>query len=232
MFNEILETRWSADHLKKIEVRLAENAEGLDWVHEDFRQAGCAFFTTDPVLRSEFHLPELPRNDEARRVYRRQMKKALLDAIRAGDHVFYMVHGEHSCDAFWFQDTDAPRPRFSDSWLAGFVIVNREAWKQVFTGRPASRKVVGRWLDQMAEYIEHEINGWVYEYRFADLAEDEDYWSNGFLSEEEALAAAIEEHPECAYTDDAFEEATTYRLIPPAGRQIVNQIPANNSRLL
>lgn len=201
--------RWSADHRNRISVELQDNNDGLEWVREDLAAAGCEFFSTDPVIRSVFGLGELHRGEDAE-AYCKTMRKAHLEALRTGDHVFFMVHGEHSGHSFWFTPSGAPRPRFSDSWIAGIVVVNRSSWKRNFPNRPASRLVAARFLDEMADYIEHEINGEVFEFVFS--GDDGCFASPGFLTEDDAIRAALEEHPECRFADDDFEETRSYRL--------------------
>lgn len=205
------ETRWSADHCEKIEIGYAEDSCGLDWVFEDLSDAGCEVFSTDPVIRSAFRLADLPLEDEAIRDHQRQMKKTVLDAYRQGDHVFFMVHGEHSYHSFWFQDSGAPRPRFSDSWICGFSVVRRKAWREFFPNRPASRWVVRRWLDRMASYVEAQLNGWIYEAAHTDKHGCCSCLT-GFLSPEEALEEALREFPECRFSEDDFERSVSYRL--------------------
>lgn len=204
MPNDLL-TRWSSDHQKSVSVHHQQNR--LDWLLDDLVIAGCTFYSTDPVLCHEFGI-DVPTNDEARYQRRKEMNQAILEALRAGNHVFYMVHGEHSYTRFYFTDSARPMPRFSDAWLAGFVIVDRNQWKTCH--QCAARSVVAQWLSVMAQYIEHELNGWLYEYCYQDQQLGESYVSGGYLSSEDALKDAQDEHPECCYSDDDF--FTTYTL--------------------
>lgn len=204
MPNNLL-TRWSSDHQKSISVHFQERP--LDWLRDELASVGCTFFSNDPVLCHEFGLL-VPEDDETRRLRRKQMDNALLEAFQSGNHVFYMVHGEHSATSFRFTDTARPLPRFSDAWIAGFVIVNRQQWRTYH--QCAARSVVSKWLSEKAQYVEHELNGWLYEYWYQDQQQGDSYVSDGYLSPEEALTAALSEYPECCHTKDDF--ITSYAL--------------------
>ena len=54
----------------------------------------------------------------------------MLEAIRVGDHVFYIEYGDHS--AKWFRIRQNRPKRDWDSGCAGVIIANRDGWHRTF----------------------------------------------------------------------------------------------------
>ena len=211
MFSPIAQ-RFSADHRSRIEVHF--QSEVFDCLYDDMKDSGCAFFVKQPELRSRLRLPTIDfRSYDETRAFEREAKAAELAALKAGDPIVWIVFGEHSGCWVDFRGTSAPTPRFSDSWVTGFCVINRKVWNAYWNGkRPCTKRTVMRFLQDRRPYLTADLNGSLCEWRFVNETDGEDYWSDGYLDTKEALRAAQSEHPECMYEDGDFDEFVEYRL--------------------
>lgn len=208
----ILTQRFSADHQSRVEVRF--QSEVFEYIYDDMKNAGCTFYVKQPELRSRLGLEPIDfRSYDETRAFERGAKAAELAALRAGDPIVWIVFGEHSGCWVDFRGTSAHPPRFSDSWLTGFVIVRRDVWNACWCGkRPCTQTTVMRFLQAWRPYVSADLNGSLCEWRYVDETNGEDYWSDGYLDMEEALEEALSRHPECRYEEGDFDEIVQYRL--------------------
>lgn len=142
----ILTQRFPADHQSRVEVRF--QSEVFEYIYDDMKNAGCTFYVKQPELRSRLGLEPIDfRSYDETRAFERGAKAAELAVLRAGDPIVWIVFGEHSGRWVDFRETSAHPPRFSDSWLTGFVIVRRDVWNACWCGkRPCTQTTVMRFL--------------------------------------------------------------------------------------
>ena len=193
------------DFLRTSRIELHHQTDGID-VYRDMLDVGCVPYLKQPELRGRFGLEPLNLwSSEERAVFERESKRALLDAYASGDHVFWLLIGKHGGYTIRIIDSFRKPPRFSDAWIAGFIVVKREVWNRArnrwpsFPCIPCSKYVVAKFLADCAETIEADLNGSLVSWRY--VSRDKDYWCLGFTFEEEALADAISMHPECRYEE-------------------------------
>lgn len=194
------------DLLRTSKIELHHQTDEID-VYRDMLDVGCVPYLRQPQLRDRFGLEPLSLwSSEELAAFERASKAALLDAYASGDHVFWLLYGKHSGYTIRILDTCERLPRFSDAWIAGFIVVRREAcnrarnrlWPQ-FSCIPCSKLVAAKFLADCAETIEADLNGSLVAWRYA--SQSKDYRGIGFTSEEAALADAQALHPECRYEE-------------------------------
>ena len=194
------------DFLRTSKIELHRQTDEID-VYREMLNVGCVPYLKQPELRDRFGLEPLNLwSSEERAAFERDSKAALLNAYASGDHVFWLLFGKHSGYTVRIFDVCRKPPRFSDAWIAGFIVVRREAWNwsrnrfwPSFSYIPCSKYVVAKFLADCAETIEADLNGSLVSWRYVSW--DKDYWCLGFSSEEEALADAQSLHPECRYEE-------------------------------
>ena len=194
------------DFLRTSKIELHRQTDDVD-VYRDMLDVGCVPYLKQPELRDRFGLEPLNLwSSEERAAFERDSKAALLNAYASGAHVFWLLFGKHSGYTIRILDSCVRPPRFSDAWIAGFIVVRREAWNRArnrcwpsFPCIPCSKYVVAKFLADCAETIEADLNGSLVSWRY--VSRDKDYWCLGFTSEEEALAGALSMHPECRYEE-------------------------------
>ena len=194
------------DFLRTSKIELHRQTDGID-VYRNMLDAGCVPYLKQPELRDRFGLEPLNLwSSEETAAFERESKAALLDAYASGDHVFWLLFGKHSGYTVRIFDVCRKPPRFSDAWIAGFIVVRREAWNRArnrcwpsFPCIPCSKYVVAKFLAECAETIEADLNGSLVAWRYVSWKKD--YWCLGFSSEEAALADAQRLHPECRYEE-------------------------------
>lgn len=137
------------------------------------------------------------------------LRAAQLEAIKTGEHVFFIEFGSHSSD--WFK-LCLGRPACGfDSGFCGIIVVPHDAWLEAMPRKTYAKRFVHQKLcETFIERVTANLNGWVYEAR----AETDDgcFCFPGFLDQEEALAAAMAEFPDIKYREEDFAAITTYTL--------------------
>lgn len=201
MFEEY--TRWDKTHQKSIHVEY--QCFESEIVRYDRAYFDLTVVTCNPMLAHVFGVETDDRNDS-------RLRETIDNAIRVGDHVFYLEFGEHS--AYWAHLCDGRPARDWDSGFAGVIVVHREAWLKAMPGKTFARSYVSRVLHKaFGERLTAELNGWVYEAHIDDPDDPDACYSMGdFLDPEEALKAAMLERPDICYKDDDFDEEVTYSL--------------------
>lgn len=211
-FSKPLAVRLSADHQSRIEVHYKDEKSEFyyDWMSE----MGVQWYVKQPELRSLTGLPDVDfRLTGERYEFDRECRAALDAALKSGDPVLWVIFGEHSMYSFRFAESGEHPPRFSDSWLTGFVVINRRKWRKALPNVPCTKATCLKFLQENFEpVIEADLNGTVKECLFTNEEEGEGYWFGEFLTVEEALQAALEEHPECRYEESDFDVTVEYRL--------------------
>lgn len=132
-----------------------------------------------------------------------------LEAIKTGEHVFFIEFGSHSSD--WFKLRLARPARDFDSGFCGIIVVSHDAWLKAMPRKTYAKRFVYQTLcDEFNERVTANLNGWVYE----ACAETDDgcFCFPGFLEQEEALALAMAEFPDIKYREEDFAAITTYTL--------------------
>lgn len=191
---------FDASHRSLIEV-VHQDFED-DTAREDIRYFGLEILTGNEILADVLGVE--PVQDEA------LIRRRHLEAIRKGDHVFFMEMGKHS--AYAFRICRSRPSRNWDSGCAGIVIVPREAWFNAFPRSTYAQCHVFKVIDDaLSERVTAILNGWIYCAQVT--TEDGDsFCIPGFLSAEEALESAMSEYPEIRYSEDDFEEKTVWKL--------------------
>lgn len=153
-------------------------------VMEDRKTLGLKVFTPNPYLGGIFGV-NLEDDYEV-------VQKAMLEAIRVGDHVFYIEYGDHS--AKWFRIRQNRPKRDWDSGCAGVIIANHDGWHRTFPQETfAKTHVFKRFSSLFDEYVTAILNGWLWEAEVLD--EEEEAFYGPFLSQEEAMEAMAKEYP-------------------------------------
>ncbi len=194
------------DLLRTSKIELHHQPDEID-VYRDMLDAGCVPYLKQPELRDRFGLEPLNLwSSEESAAFERESKAALLNAYASGDHVFRLLYGKHSGYTIRMLNACQRPPRFLDAWIAGFIVVRREAWNRAgnrlrtqFSCIPCSKLVVAKFLTDCAATIEADFNGSLIAWRY--VSQSKDYWGIGFASEEAALADAQAMHPECRYEE-------------------------------
>lgn len=189
-------TRWNKDHSASITVRYQD-----DDVTEVTRDAadyyGVKVYTTVPDVAMCFS-----KDGETYDKY--AINKALAEASKRGDYVFYLWFGNHSMYAFGI--SEACPPSDWDSGCCGILVCDKDKWPFQPKGTDSVFKMV---KDVFEDRVEAVLNGWVYE-AIVDSEEDGCIGFTDCLSPEEALRTAQEEYPEIKYEESDFE--TKYTL--------------------
>lgn len=215
MITEDVCIKWSADHVNRIRVGLVADQSVSPQILGICSVS--SFCIRDPKIKGIFEKEGKCEPEDA-------LKKLELEAIAKGDFVFRIVHGYHSAHSFRFAERYCLGRKSFDSWLAGVIVVHREAFRRE-TGMIPLRTVVKSWLSEQARWIEAYLNGWLYGWVFEDEETYEDSLEN-FLSPDEALSDAVQCHPECVHDEGEFERYAAYRLASdPAGAFGVFAVP-------
>lgn len=193
--------KWSADHVNLIRVGLAAEQSIYPQIRSICRVATLCL--RDSKIKAIFE-------EEGECEPEKAMKKLELEAIAKGDFVFRIVHGYHSAHSFRFAERDFRLEDPWDSWIAGVIVVHREAFRRE-TGMIPLYAVVKNWLSEQAQWINAYLNGWLYGWEFEDAESFEDS-SENFLSPDDALRDAMQCHPECVHDEGEFAKYTAYRL--------------------
>ena len=211
-FAKPLAVRFSADHQSRIDVLYKDEKSQFyyDWMSE----LGVQWFVKQPELRSLNGLPEINfRSDDECLRFEQRSRAAMAAALKKDNPIIWVVFGEHSMFSFHFSLSGEPRPKFSDSWVTGFVVIDRKKWLKALPKVPCTPESCLAFLREHFEpVIEADLNGTVKECLFTNEEEGEGYWFGEFLTVEEALLAALEEHPECRYEESDFDVNVEYRL--------------------
>ena len=196
-------TRWNESHTKAICVAYQE--ESSWYLREDRAALGVDVITCNPVVAEMFGVEVDDQKDSI-------LKSSILEAIKNGDHVFYIEFGEHS--GCWCHLHDDRPQRTWDSGFCGVVVVRRKAWLEAMPGRTFARSYVSQILHESWDReIDAYLNNGFYKAYLEGSEDDDDYtcWSD-FITPEEAIKAAQQEYPEIVYSDDDFEEVRLYTL--------------------
>lgn len=202
-----MKTIFNADRTKSAEIDYCDRFEP-DYGFDDCLQSSCEVFLATRHLAGFFEIEDT--EDSFARVNR-----AIDEARRVGDRVYFIELYKHSGYAVRIKPTYDPLCRF-DSSLNGVIIVHAEAWKKHLSPIYTSA-FVQREMDRIAKWAEAYLNGTVYE---VNVFEDEVcvYSMGCFLTEEEALNEVQGEFPDLQFTEDDFncQCIRTYSLKPEA----------------
>ena len=189
-------TRWNAEHTASIRVRYQD-----DLIEEVTRDAaeyyGVTVYTTVWSVANAF-------SAKAEVCDKHAINKALAEASKRGDYVFYLWFGNHS--AYSFGISEACPPSDWDSGCCGILVCDKDKWPFQPKGTDSVFKMV---KDIFEDRVEAVMNGWIY-MAVVDSEEDGGIGFTDFLSPEEALRTAQEEYPEIKYEESDFE--TKYTL--------------------
>lgn len=188
-------TRWNKDHSASITVRYQDNFIE-EVTRDDAEYYGVTVYTTVWSVANAF-------SAKAEVCDKYAINKALAEASKRGDYVFYLWFGNHS--AYSFGISEAMPPSDWDSGCCGILVCDKYKWPFQPKGTDS---VFKRIKDVFEDRVEAVMNGWVYE-AVVD-SEDGCIGFTDFLSPEEALRTAQEEYPEIKYEDSDFE--TKYTL--------------------
>ena len=176
------------------------------YVCDSMLAMGCVPYVKQPELRALFGLTPLNLwSSKETAAFDRKSKAALLSAYEAGDHVFWILFGDHGGYTIRMFDTCVKPPRFSNARIAGFIVVRREVWNRArkhwprYSHAPCAKYVVANFLKECAETIEAQLNRSLISWRYVSWTED--YWTVDFTSPAAALADALSRHPECRYKE-------------------------------
>ena len=207
-----LAQRFSADHRACVEVYY--QSEVFDYAYTDMSNAGLDFYVKQPQLRSRLGQEKLDFHSyDEMHAFMEEAEAAKLAALKADDPIIWVVFGDHS--GYWidFKETSDPMPQFSDSWVTGFCVAKRKIWDLYWQGkRPCTKDTVMEFLQEWKPYLTEDLNGSLCEWRYCGGMDEDDYWSDGYLGVDEALNAALSEHPECRYKESDFDKIVKYRL--------------------
>lgn len=191
--------RYDADHSQRIVVDYQDHRD--DTVEETAKAFGLRVLTCNHAVADIFGV-DVEADENVLRV-------AQLEAIKTGEHVFFIEFGSHSSD--WFKLCLGRPARSFDSGFCGIIVVPHDAWLEAMPRKTYAKRFVHQKLcEAFNERVTANLNGWVYEAR----AETDDgcFCFPGFLDQEGALAAAMAEFPDIKYREEDFAAITTYTL--------------------
>ena len=206
--------RWSANHQSRVEVHYM--TEKSEFVYDLMKEIGLKWYVRQPHVRSLIGLSEINfrSGDECRRFLQRS-RAAMAAALKKDDPIIWVVFGEHSMYSFRFSLSGEPRPKFSDTWVTGFVVVDRKKWRKALPEVPCTAESCLAYLREHCEpVIDADLNGTLKTCRYVDEEEGDDHWFGEFLDADDALKEALLEHPECKYRNEDFDVTVEYRLNP------------------
>lgn len=140
---------FSADHSESLSFEYS--SESADAAIQDWTMMGARFFITNTRLAEISGFEETDYSEA---------KKAFLEAVKNGDHVFGINAGDHSL--YWFrfsQNSDAEVDRWDGFRGLNFVVVNKEKFMEAFPRMAYARRLVFNRLKEMEEYFNAAING-------------------------------------------------------------------------
>ena len=191
--------RYDADHRQRIVVDYQDHRD--DTVEETTKAFGLRVLTCNHAVADIFGV-DVEADENV-------LRSAQLEAIRTGEHVFFIEYGSHSSD--WFKLRLGRPARGWDSGFCGIIIVPHDAWLEAMPRKTYAKRFVYQTLcDEFDERVTANLNGWIYE-AYVET-DDGCIGFSGYLSEEEALADAMAEFPDIKYGEDDFEAVTTYQL--------------------
>lgn len=191
--------RYNADHRQRIVVDYQDHRD--DTVEETAKAFGLRVLTCNHAVADIFGV-DVEADENV-------LHAVQLEAIKTGEHVFFIEFGSHSSD--WFKLRLARPARDFDSGFCGIIVVSHDAWLKAMPRKTYAKRFVYQTLcDEFNERVTANLNGWVYE----ACAETDDgcFCFPGFLEQEEALALAMAEFPDIKYREEDFAAITTYTL--------------------
>lgn len=208
----VLITRYDAHHAARIEISHQQD-DFMAGPLQEIENFGFQICTICDALAFALDL---------KKVEQKEIDKALLKAIAAGDRYFFIEYGKHSSE--WVRFSAEKPPRDWDSGCAGLLVWPREKWRACFSNRPYVSGCAMAVLTEFSAYLTAAFNGWLYQYDVYNADGSHELLGTGFLTEDEALKAAQAEYPEIKYKEDEFTTIASYcRFVLPAHRLIHQQ---------
>ena len=192
--------RYDATRNRKISVRYQDFFD--ETAMQDVVYFGLRIYTRNDSVAEIFGV-ETEKDDAV-------VRAAHLEALRRGDHVFFMEFGRHSGD--WFRLHQTRPTRSWDSACCGICIVPHDKWLNAMPRKTYAKTFVFKTLcDAFNERVTGILNGWVYE-AIVTFEDGDSFSMANFLSPEEALECAMSEYPDIKYSEWDFECEQVYRL--------------------